>query len=67
MKHYSEGRNTFIRLVVLISRNCNVVDFFVRILRWFPLNTFIRVMGLSTRGRVVLSAQNEVNEIEHRE
>ena len=40
-----------------IYRQTCVVDFFVQ----FLLNTFIRVMGLSTGRRFVLSAWNEVN------
>ena len=43
-----------------------VVDFFVWILSQFLLDIFIRIMGLPTGGRFVLSAWNEANKVKHR-
>ena len=42
-----------------------MVDFFVRNMRQFSLDIFIRVMGLSITGRFVLSAQNESKKVKH--
>ena len=43
-----------------------VVDFFVQTLSGFSLNIFIRVLGLCTGGRFILSAWNEAKKVKHR-
>ena len=44
----------------------SVVDLFVWSMCQFPLYIFLRVMGLSTGGRFMLSAWNEAKKIKHR-